>query len=86
MSIKLVHSQEPTGKAGVRQRVRKMVRPDGGLKCPNCGCQTSLTTVNGAFVLKGRKQGGTVIHKDVCSECWRRGIIVSMLPELKPVE
>jgi hypothetical protein len=34
----------------------------------------------------GRKSGGTVIDKDVCADCWNRGIIALMLPELKAIE
>lgn len=84
--LKLVPPSEPTPAEKVRQRVKRMVRPDGMLQCNRCGCRTSLTTVNGAVVKNGRKQGGTVIDQDVCAECWKRGIHSPMLPELKPVE
>lgn len=66
--------------------MKRFVRPDGMLQCNRCGCRTSLTTVNGVVVVGGRKQFGTVIDKDVCAECWRRGIISPMMPELVPVK
>jgi len=83
MPLKIVPPTEPDAKERVRQRIKRMPRPDGMLQCNRCGCRVSLTTVAGAIVKNGRKQGGTVLNKDVCAECWRRGIIVSMLPELK---
>lgn len=70
----------------VKLRIKRRARPDGMLQCNRCGCRTSLTTVTGAFVKNGRKQGGTVTDKDVCAECWKRGIFSSMLPELKEVK
>lgn len=86
MPLKIVPPTEPDAKERVRQRIKRMPRPDGMLQCNRCGCRVSLTTVSGAIVKDGRKQGGTVLTKDVCAECWRRGILVSMLPELKPVK
>lgn len=41
-----------------------------------------LTTVNSVIIKNGRKTGGTVIDKDVCAECWKRGIWTPMLPAL----
>jgi len=85
--LKLVPKSEPTARQAVTERVKKMYkREDGMLQCNRCGCRTSLTAVNGAFVRNGRKQGGTVIEKDVCAECYKRGITSPMLPELKPVK
>lgn len=86
MALKLVPKSEPTAKQAVIERVKRMARPDGLLQCNRCGGRTILTTVNGAFIKNGRKQGGTVIDKDVCAECWKRGIHSPMLPELKPVK
>lgn len=86
MPLEIVPPSQPSPAEQVRQRVRRMARPDGMLQCNRCGCLVSLTTVNGIVVEKGRKTRGTVIEKDVCAECWRRGVIVPMLPELKQIE
>lgn len=85
MSLKLVPKVDPSPTEAVRQRVKTMQRRDGALQCNRCGCRTSLTLVNGAIVKKGRKQGGTVIEKDICAECWKRGDVVSMLPDMKRI-
>lgn len=86
MPLKLVPKTNPGVAEVVRQRVKRMARPDGILQCNRCGCRTSLTTINGQAILHGRKTGGTVIDKDVCAECWKRGICSPMLPELKPIK
>lgn len=83
--LKLVPKTNPPPKEKVVQRI-KADRPDGMLQCNRCGCRTSLTTVTGAVVKNGRKQGGTVIDKDVCAECWRRGIFSPMMPELQRIK
>lgn len=85
MPLKLVPKTIPGEAEKVRQRVKQR-RPDCVLQCNRCGCRTSLTTVNGQVILHGRKTGGTVIDKDVCAECWKRGIYSPMLPELKPIK
>lgn len=84
--LQLVQPTQPDPAEAVRQRVKRMVRPDGMLQCNRCGCRTSLTTVNGTVVINGRKRRGTVIDEDVCAECWRRGITSLMMPELVPVK
>lgn len=45
-----------------------------------------MTVVTGAAVKNGRVQGGTVLARYECAECWKRGIYSTMLPELKPVK
>jgi hypothetical protein len=45
-----------------------------------------LTTVNGVEIKNGRKTRGTVIDKDVCADCRKRGVFSPMLPEIKPVK
>lgn len=37
------------------------------------------------MTIKGRKRAGTVIDKDVCSECWKQGIDSPMRPQIKRV-
>lgn len=86
MPLKLVPKTNPSAAEEVRQRVKRMARPDGAMQCNRCGCRTSLTTINGQVIRHGRKTGGTVIDKDVCAECWKRGIYSPMLPELKPIK
>jgi hypothetical protein len=85
MPLRLVPPSEPDPVEKVRQRVKKMPRPDGALQCNRCGSRTSLTTINGAVILNGKKTGGTVIDKDVCADCYKRGIYSPMLPELKSI-
>jgi len=84
-SLRVVPPAEPDPAEQVRQRVRKMARPDGIVQCNRCGSRTLLTLVNGVFIENGRKTGGTVIEKDICADCYKRGIITSMLPALKPI-
>lgn len=69
----------------VHKRVRRMARPDGMCQCNRCGGRAMITITAGVVVKNGRKQGGTVIEKDICAECWKRGVVVSMLPELRQV-
>lgn len=70
----------------LRDSVKRRARPDGMLQCNRCGGRTLMTLTHGVFIKNGRKQGGTVIEKDICELCYKRGIVVSMLPELKPIE
>jgi hypothetical protein len=86
MPLKLVPPAEPSPKQAVIERIKKFYRPDGMIQCPRCGSRLSFTTVSGAYVLNGRKTGGTVIDKDMCAECWKRGIKSWMLPELRRID
>lgn len=69
----------------VIERIKKAPRPSGMIQCARCGGRTMMTTVNGAFVKNGRKQGGTVIDKDICYHCHQQGIFTQMLPEIKRI-
>lgn len=80
--LKLVPKSDPPPKEKVAQRIKRMARPDGMLQCERCGGRTTMTAMHGVSIVKGRKSGGTVVEKDVCAECWKRGIFSSMLPEL----
>ena len=84
--LKLVEKPELPPVEKVRQRVRTMVRPDGILQCKRCGCRASMSIVCGAYIKDGRIQPGTKIEQHICSECYKRGVIVSMLPEMVPVK
>lgn len=69
----------------MRQRIRRE-RPDGIVQCNRCGSRTVMNTVTGAFISKGRIQGGTKTDVNVCYHCHTRGIFSEMLPELKRIE
>jgi len=84
--LKLVPTVDPTPKEKVRQRVRKMARPDGMLQCNRCGSRTIMTAVNSVVIANGRKYGGTTVAKDVCADCYRHGIHSPMMPELERVK
>ena len=45
-----------------------------------------VTETAGAFVKNGKKQGGKITAKDVCAECYKRGIHSPMMPELKSID
>jgi hypothetical protein len=85
--LRLVPNTQPDAEEQRRMRVRAMPkRADGVVQCPKCGGRTMLTTVNGVEIKDGRKTRGTVIDKDVCADCWKRGVFSPMLPEIKPVK
>jgi hypothetical protein len=63
-----------------------MPRPDGMLQCPRCGSRTIMTSKNGVVIANGRKKYGTVIHEDVCADCFRNGDIVFVNAGPKPIE
>ena len=83
--LSVVPKTAPTRSERVTLRIKRSVRPDGMLQCNRCGGRTMATIINGAFLRKGRVQGGTVIVKYHCVECWKRGLFAPMLPELKPI-
>ena len=81
--LRVVANEKPSARQAVIERVKAIPRPDGAWQCNRCGSRTSLTTENGVMSKNGRKQGGTVIDKDVCAECWKQGIYSPMRPSLK---
>lgn len=85
MPLKLVPKTPPSPAEEVRQRVKKMRRPDGMLQCNRCGSRTAVTVVTGAFLKNGRVQGGTVTAKYECAMCWKQGIWSPLLPELREI-
>lgn len=82
----IVPPAAPDEKEKTRRRIRRMDRPDGLLQCNRCGGRAAATIEAGASVHNGRRTRGTVIHKDVCAECYKRGLIVPMIVELKPIK
>lgn len=45
-----------------------------------------MTSKNGVMIIDGRKKHGTVIHEDVCADCYRKGDIVYVNIGPKPIE
>ncbi|TKR55329.1 hypothetical protein D7I39_10925 [Allopusillimonas ginsengisoli] len=84
--LKLVPPREPTPSEKLLERVKKRARPDGMLQCNRCGGRTLMTLTHGVIVKNGRKQRGTIIEKDVCYDCHKRGIFSPMIIKLKAVK
>lgn len=85
-TLHLVPPAAPTPAEEMRERIKKMPRPDGMLQCKRCGGRLVLNTAAGVVIENGRRKfRGTVIDKDVCGDCWKLGIIVPMVPELKSI-
>ncbi|MDR0275922.1 MAG: hypothetical protein LBI48_11415 [Burkholderiaceae bacterium] len=78
--FRLVPPVEPSAGQAAILRLKRMT-PDWVLQCNRCGSRTSMTLVNGAEVRNGRIQGGTVILRHVCAECYKRGVTQFMLPD-----
>jgi hypothetical protein len=85
MTLKLVPPRLPTQKEAIIQRIKRR-RPDGAIMCNKCGGMAMMTIRSGAYIHKGRITGGTIIEKNICALCWKRGIWSPMLPELRPVK
>lgn len=79
----IVPPAAPDEKEKARRRIRHMDRPDGVLQCNRCGGRAVAIIEAGVAVHNGRRTHGTMIHKDICAECFKRGLIVPMLTELK---
>jgi hypothetical protein len=84
--LHVVPAVKPTAKEQTALRIKRMPRPDGLLQCNRCGSRTVLNTENGVTVKNGRRRAGTKIDKDVCADCYKRGVIVPMQTELKPID
>jgi len=85
MALELVPPTVPDRKTALIERI-KSVRHDGVIQCNRCGCRSMVTETSGAIVKNGKKQGGKVTAKDVCAECYKRGIHSPMMPELKRID
>jgi hypothetical protein len=83
--LRVVPPTPPTRAERVRQRLKATPRPEGMLQCNRCGGRLVLTTEAGVIIRDGRRVAGTKIDKDVCAECWKRGIFSPMLPDVKAV-
>ena len=80
--LRVVASEKPSARQAVIERVKAMPNPDGIWQCNRCGSRLVMTTESGVMTKNGRKQGGTVIDKDVCASCWKDGIDSPMRPTL----
>ncbi len=86
MPLELVPPSVPDRKTSMIERLKAVERPDGMLQCPRCGGRSMITETAGVIVKNGKKQSGTVIVKDVCTECYKRGIHSPMAPQIKPIK
>ena len=80
--LKIVPPAKIDPKQEVIERIKRHPKPSGMLQCNRCGSRTVATIRAG--VTDTRR--GTVIHKDICAECYKRGLIVPMITELKPIK
>lgn len=62
------------------ERVKDIARPDGMVQCSRCGGRDTLTIRHGDRIEGGRVKAGQVIEKGICPHCWKRGIIVDLIP------
>lgn len=85
MPLKLVPPTVPDRKTAIIERIKALPRPDGIYQCPRCGCRSMVTETTGAVTKDGKKHGGKITAKDVCAECYKRGITSPMAPEIKSV-
>nr|MBF0683757.1 hypothetical protein [Pseudomonas sp.] len=87
MTLRLVPTPETVSPdEKVRQRIKKMVPPDGMLQCKRCGGRTTMTAKTGVAIKNGRKTGGTTVEKDVCLDCYVQGVYCPMMPGLESVK
>ena len=85
MPLTLVPKAEPSPKQAVLERVKRLPRPSGMLQCPHCGSRTIMTSRNGVIVKNGKKGRGTLIHEDVCADCYKKGDIVYVAAKIERV-
>ena len=85
MPLELVPPTVPDRKTAMLERLKATDRAGGMMQCPRCGCRSMVTETSGAVLKAGKKTGGTVTAKDVCAECYKRGINSPMAPEIKPI-
>ena len=83
MALKSVPPFAPDWRQEIAERIKRRPRPDGMWQCNRCGSRASMTLESGVATRKSRKQGGTVIEKDICAMCWKQDVVVQMRPELK---
>ena len=70
----------PDRKTTLVERIKEMPRPDGMLQCSRCGGRDTMTIRNGDAVVNGRLKPGKVIEQGICPHCYKRGVIVDLMP------
>lgn len=78
--LKLVPPRPTTPKEAVIERIKKYPNDDGYLQCPRCGCRAAITIRVGARIENGRLHPGKAVASYICSECYKSGLEISMLP------
>ncbi|KAB0586175.1 hypothetical protein [Comamonas kerstersii] len=70
----------PDRKTTLVERIKEMPRPDGMLQCSRCGGRDTMTIRSGDMVVDGRIKPGKVIEQGICPHCYKRGVIVDLIP------
>lgn len=65
--LKLVLPTVPGFKQSFIEGLKKHPRVQGAWQCNRCRARASMTLESGVMTINGRKQGGTVIEKDICA-------------------
>lgn len=86
--LELVPPTPPDHARALIERIKAIPRPPGALVCSKCGGMDTLMIRHGDRIEAGRVKPGQVIEKGLCPHCWKRGVIVDMIPsqprEVKP--
>lgn len=80
MALHLVPPTPPDRKTALVERIKDIARPDGMVQCSRCGGRDTLTIRNGDAVVNGRLKPGKVIEQGICPHCYKRGVIVDLMP------
>lgn len=80
MPLYVVPPSPPDAKTALVERIKDIARPDGMVQCPKCGGRDTLTIRNGDRIEDGKVKAGTVVEKGICPHCWKRGVIVDLIP------
>lgn len=80
MPLHLVPPAPPDRKTAMVERIKDIARPDGMLQCSRCGGRDTLMIRSGDRIVDGKIKAGTVIEKGICPHCYKRGVIVDLMP------
>lgn len=80
MTLTLVPPTPPDAKTALIERIKAIPRPPGALVCNKCGGMDTLMIRHGDRIEAGRIKPGQVIDKGLCPHCWKRSVIVDMIP------
>lgn len=84
MTLHLVPPVPQDAKTAMVERLKAIARPAGMVQCPRCSGRDTLMIRSGDRIVDGKVKPGIVIEKGLCAHCWKRGVIVDLLPP-KPV-